>query len=94
MHARGGYPLTIVVGLLFGAGAVAAILWLRASAPTRSERLTGALGVAFIWSAFTETHAGRALQSLIFTIPTGVLYRCNGMFRFNTYRCTPRNVSH
>lgn len=70
LRARGGYPLTIAVGLLFGASAVAAILRLRAIEPTRALRLAGGLGIAFIWFAFTETYASRVFISLIFAIPT------------------------
>lgn len=72
-RARGGYPLTIAVGLLFAAAAVAAILRLRAGDPTRRLRLAGGLGIGFIWFAFTETYASRTLISPIFAIPTLLL---------------------
>ena len=72
-RSRGGYPLTIAVGLLFAAGAVAGILRLRATEPTRALRLAGGLGIGFIWFAFTETSASRAFVSPMFAIPTVVL---------------------
>ena len=72
-RARGGYPLTIAVGVLFAAGAVAGFLRLRAPEPTRVLRLTGGLGIGFIWFAFTEAYAGRALRSPVFAIPAIVL---------------------
>ena len=72
-RARGGYPLTIAVGALFAAGAVAGFLRLRASEPARVLRLAGALGIGFIWFAFTETYAGRALRAPLFAIPAVIL---------------------
>jgi hypothetical protein len=72
-RSRGGYPLTIAVGLLFAAGAVAGILRLRANEPTRALCLAGRLGIGFIWFAFTETYASRAFVSPIFAAPTVVL---------------------
>jgi hypothetical protein len=73
LRSRGGYPLTIGVGLLFAAGAVAGILRLRASEPTPALRLAGGLGIGFIWFAFTETYASRTFVSAIFAIPTVAL---------------------
>jgi hypothetical protein len=73
LRARGGYFLTIAVGVLFGASAVAAILRLRAGEPTRALRLAGGLGIAFIWFAFTETYASRVFISPIFAIPAVIL---------------------
>jgi energy-converting hydrogenase Eha subunit C len=73
LRSRGGYLLTIAVGLLFAGGAVAGILSLRAIEPTRALRLAGGLGIGFIWFAFTETYASRAFVSPIFAIPTVVL---------------------
>jgi energy-converting hydrogenase Eha subunit C len=72
-RSRGGYPLTIAVGLLFAAGAVAGILRLRDSEPARAVGLAGVLGIGFIWFAFTEIYASRAFVSPIFAIPTVVL---------------------
>lgn len=73
LRARGGYSLTIAVGLLFGAAAVAAILRLRVSEPRRGLRLAGGLGMGFIWFAFAEAYASRTLVSPIFAIPTFLL---------------------
>ncbi len=73
LRARGGYFLTVAVGLLFAVAAVAAILRLRASDPTRSLRLAGGLGIGFIWFAFTQAYASRTLVSPIFAIPTLLL---------------------
>ena len=72
-RARGGYPLTIAVGVIFAASAVAAILRLRVEAPTRALRLAGDLGVGFIGFAFTVTYASRILASPIYGIPTVAL---------------------
>lgn len=72
-RARGGYFLTIAVGVLFAASAVAGILRLRVVVPTRALRLAGDLGVGFIWLAFTATYASRVLVSPIFGIPTVAL---------------------
>ena len=69
LRARGGYVLTSVVGVIFGAGAVAGILRMRSSHPTRAVRFAGALGIGFIWFAFTATYAGRALDAPVFAIP-------------------------
>jgi energy-converting hydrogenase Eha subunit C len=87
-RSRGGYPLTIAVGLLFAAGAVAWILRLRASEPTRALRLAGGLGIGFIWFAFTETYASRAFISPIFAIPTVVLIAAFLVF-LNEWRRSP-----
>lgn len=73
LRARGGYPLTITVGALFGASAVAGLLRLRASEPARGLRLAGGLGIAFIWFAFTLAYGSRAFVSPVFAIPTIVL---------------------
>jgi hypothetical protein len=72
-RSRGGYPLTIAVGVLFAAGGVAGLLRLRAVEPTRALRLAGDLGIGFIWLAFTATYASRLLISPIFAIPTVAL---------------------
>jgi energy-converting hydrogenase Eha subunit C len=73
LRVRGGYALTIAVGVLFSAAAVAGILMLRTSAPTRSLRFAGGLGIGFVWFAFTETYASRAFVSPVFAIPTLML---------------------
>ena len=72
-RARGGYPLTIAVGVLFAASAVAGILRLRVEVPTRALRIAGDLGVGFIWFAFTATYASRVLVSPIYGISTVAL---------------------
>jgi len=88
-RARGGYLLTIAVGVLFAAGAVAGFLRLRAREPTRGLRLAGGLGIGFIWFAFTETYAGRALRAPVLAIPAVVLTAAFLAF-LNESRVLPR----
>jgi hypothetical protein len=73
LRARGGYTLTIGVGVLFAVAAVVGLLRLRLGEPTRALRVAAGIGIAFLWFAFTATYAGRALVSPIFAIPTAVL---------------------
>ena len=73
MRARGGYALTIAVGVLFAAGAVAGFLRIRAAQPTRALRLAGLVGIGFCWFAFTTAYGSRVLDAPVFALPTVAL---------------------
>jgi hypothetical protein len=72
-QARGGYPLTIAVGALFTAAAIAGFLRVRAFQPAPWMRLAGGVGIGFIWFAFTASIVGRIVAFPIYAVETAVL---------------------